>query len=59
MPKRWKAEFILNGKDKAASVETCRRLFPGVALRPSERCRKDSDGMAEALLMAEYARRRM
>ena len=58
MPKRWKAEFTLNGKDKAASVEVCRRLFPEVNLRPTPRCRKDSDGMAEALLMAEYARRK-
>lgn len=59
MPKRWKAEFTLCGKDKQASIETCKRLFPDVSLRASERCRKDSDGMAEALLMAEFARRKM
>lgn len=57
-PNVWKREFSLIGKDKAASVEVCKRLFPGVDLRPTEKCRKDSDGMAEALLMAEYARRK-
>ena len=57
-PGTWKKEFSLVGKDKAASIEVCRRLFPGVNLRASEQCRKDSDGMAEALLMAEYARRK-
>ena len=57
-PGTWKKEFSLIGKDKAASVEVCKRLFPGVNLLPTEKCRKDSDGMAEALLMAEYARRK-
>ena len=57
-PGTWKKEFSLIGKDKAVSIATCRYLFPGVKLRPTEKCRKDSDGMAEALLMAEYARRK-
>ena len=57
-PKKWKGEFGLNS-DKAASVAVCKRLFPDVDLRPTSRCRKDSDGMAEALLMAEYARRKL
>ena len=56
-PGTWKKEFSLIGKDKAASVEVCKRLFPGVDLRPTEKCRKDSDGMAEALLLACYAQR--
>lgn len=56
-PQRWKAEFGLNS-NKAASVEVCRKLFPNVSLLASERCRKPHDGMAEALLMAEYARRK-
>ena len=59
MPKRWKAEFTLCGKDKQASIETCKRLFPDVSLRASDRCRKDSDGMAESLLICEFARRKM
>ena len=58
VPRKWKAEFGLSGI-KADSIEVCRKLFPEVSLRASDRCRKDSDGMAEALLMAEYARRKM
>lgn len=57
-PRTWKAEFGLNS-DKEKSVSVCKRLFPNVSLRRTERCRKDDDGMAEALLMAEYARRRL
>lgn len=56
VPRKWKAEFGLNS-DKAKSCEVCKRLFPNVDLRRTEKCRKDHDGMAEALLMAEYARR--
>lgn len=54
-PQRWKKEYGISGKNQ--SVEVCKRLFPGVSLRRTERCKKDHDGMAEALLMAEYARR--
>ena len=57
-PLRWKKEFGLNS-DKAASIEVCRRLFPSAVLRASSRERVDKDGMAEALLMAEYARRKL
>lgn len=57
-PQRWKKEFGLNS-DKTASIDVCKRLFPGVDLKATPRCRTDHDGMAEALLMAEYARRRL
>jgi crossover junction endodeoxyribonuclease RuvC len=57
-PQRWKKEFGLNS-DKAASVEVCRKLFPDVNLLATPRCRKPHDGMAEALLLAEYARRKL
>lgn len=57
-PQKWKKEFQITG-GKNSSIAVCRRLFPEAGLRRSERCRKDHDGMAEALLMAEYARRRM
>lgn len=56
-PQKWKKEFGVSGKNE--SVAVCKRLFPGVSLLATEKCRKDSDGMAEALLMAEYARRRL
>ncbi len=56
-PVKWKKEFSLIGKDKRTSIECCKRLFPGLDLRRTERCRTDSDGKAEAALIAEYARR--
>ena len=55
-PQKWKKEYSL-GSDKKQSIEVCKRLFPDVSLRRTDKCRKDDDGMAEALLMAEYARR--
>lgn len=57
-PQRWKKEFTLNS-EKQKSIEVCERLFPKANLLPTERCRVKSDGMAEALLMAEYARRNL
>lgn len=57
-PQVWKKEFGLNS-DKLKSIEVCKRLFPGINLRRTEKCKTDHDGMAEALLMAEYARRKL
>lgn len=57
-PQKWKKEFGLNS-EKAASAEVCRKLFPDVSLLATPRCKKPHDGMAEALLMAEYARRKL
>ena len=58
-PAKRKKEFSLIGKDKQASIITCRKLFPELDLKRTERCRTDSDGKAEATLLAEYARRKM
>lgn len=57
-PQTWKKEFSLSG-DKQTSIDVCKRLFPNVNLLATPRSRKESDGMAEALLMAEYARRKL
>lgn len=57
-PQRWKKEFGLNS-DKQESIAVCRRLFPDVSLKPTERSRVDNDGMAEAVLISEYARRKL
>ena len=57
-PQKWKKEFSITS-DKNTSVEVCRRLFPDAKLKKTDRCRKDDDGLAEALLMAEYARRKL
>ena len=57
-PARWKKEFGVTA-DKNTSIEVAHRLFPDVDLRRTKLCRKPDDGVAEALLMAEFARRKM
>lgn len=57
-PQKWKKEFSVT-RDKNTSIEVCKKLFPDVSLKRTENCKKDDDGFAEALLMAEYARRRL
>ena len=57
-PQKWKKEFSCTS-DKNTSISVAKRLFPGVDLRRTERCTKDHDGKAEALLMAEYCRRKL
>lgn len=56
-PQKWKREFGCTS-DKNTSIEVARRLFPSVDLRRTPRCTKPHDGIAEALLLAEYARRK-
>ena len=56
-PVEWKKAMGLNS-DKTCSIIEAERLFPSVELIPP-RCRKPSDGIAEALLIAEYARRKL
>ena len=55
-PRVWKKSFSLTS-DKAKSIEVCHRLFPNVSLKRTDKSRKDDNNLAEALLMAEYARR--
>jgi len=55
-PQKWKREYSL-GSNKKQSIETARKLFPGLSLKASERCTSDHDGMAEALLIALYGKR--
>ncbi|MCF0231624.1 MAG: hypothetical protein HUJ63_05020 [Enterococcus sp.] len=57
-PQAWQKEFGISG-DKRTHVECARRLFPGVGLKRTQKCKVDFDGFADALLMAEYARRRL
>lgn len=55
-PTQWKKEFGLIKKDKKQSVTLAKKLFPGAELvTPRGRL---IDGRAEALLMAEYGRRK-
>lgn len=57
-PQKWKKEFSCTS-DKNTSIEVAQRLFPGVDLRRTPQCRKPHDGMAEALLLASYAKRHL
>lgn len=56
IPQKWKKEWSLTN-DKNLSIETCKKLYPDVSLKATERCRNDSDGLAEAILIATYAKR--
>ena len=58
VPNRWKGEFGLTGKEKRASIDVCKALYPDVSLRPTNRSRVDSDGMSDALCLATFAARR-
>lgn len=60
-PKDWQRDFGITGKKgntKTQSIEICKRLFPNLSLLPTPKSRKDSDGLADAALIAEFARRR-
>ena len=61
-PREWQREMfkgVDSSDTKKASILVAKRLFPGVSLRRTHKCRTDSDGMADALLIAEYGRRRL
>lgn len=55
-PQKWKKEFSITA-DKNTAIDVCKRLLPCLCLKRTEKCRKDDDGIAEAALMAVYARR--
>ena len=52
-PRTWKHYFGITA-DKRSSIYKCQELYPGVNLLPTPRCKKESDGMAEALLIARW-----
>jgi len=56
-PQTWKKE-ILHGTDKSkqAAIEWVNRVYPGVDLRQGKKV--PSDGIADALCLAEYGRRK-
>ena len=60
-PKDWQKTFGISGgkgNTKTQSIEICKRLFPNLSLLPTPKSRKDSDGLADAALIAEFAKRR-
>ena len=56
-PVIWKKSFGLTSR-KLDSISACRRIFPMVDLIPAG-CRKEHDGIAEALLIGEWARHKV
>lgn len=61
-PQRWKKYFdvgLKKGEDKKLkkqkTIDKVKVLFPGVDLQPGK-CRVDHDGIADAILIAEYGR---
>ena len=54
-PQTWKKALGVTA-DKQTSIAECKRLFPDTNLVPPK-CRTEHDGIAEALLLAEYGRR--
>lgn len=56
-PSKWKPTMLgVTKGDKGAAVRMCQQIFPSADLMPG-RCRVPHDGIAEALLIAEYGRR--
>ena len=61
-PKTWqKVMFkdVPKQDTKAASVKVCKRLFPQLDWKASDRCRKAHDGLTDAALIAAYGMREL
>jgi hypothetical protein len=60
-PKTWQKELFLGTlpdmKPKERALVAAQRLFPKVNLLETPRCRKPHDGIVDALLICEFARR--
>ena len=58
-PQRWK-KMILAGYDwkgnKDMSIVWVKQRYPHISLRPTERSRVDSHGLADAVCLAEYGK---
>ena len=57
VPVRWQKEYGVSGQ-KQEHIAKAKELFNGIDLRRNERCRNDFDGFADALLIAEYGKRK-
>jgi hypothetical protein len=59
--KTWQKEFFKRDKEKTTkeqALEALKALYPHVDLFTSERSTKPSEGIVDAILIAEYGRRR-
>lgn len=59
-------EVVIKGKKvlkkdvntKQTSINACKRLFPTIDLRKTEKCKKVDDNKVDSMLLSEYARRK-
>jgi len=59
-PRTWQPALmgqVDRSQIKARSIITAKQLYPQAKLRRSDKCRVDDHNFADALLLAEYARR--
>jgi len=57
----WQKEFGISGRKgntKAQALQICQSLFPDTNLLATKRSKKPHDGIVDAILIAEYGRRR-
>ena len=57
----WQKEFGISGRKgntKSQALQICRSLFPDLKLLATERSKKPHEGIVDAVLIAEFARRR-
>ena len=54
--KEWQSDYDFSNNDntKDGSIAWAKRLFPNVDLHRNSRCKKESDGMSDSLLIAYY-----
>lgn len=60
-PRDWQKEMYMGlpkGKSKDHSILMAQRLFPKTSFLATSRCTKIHDGMTDAILIAEYGRRK-
>jgi len=55
-PQEWKKKILVGYPkgDKSASIRYVKQKYPHISLLPTKRSKKDSDGMADAICIAEY-----
>lgn len=60
-PQAWQKVVWQGAADKLdpkeKSLIAAKRLFPGISFKATEKCKKDHDGLIDAVLIAEYGRR--
>jgi hypothetical protein len=55
----WQKEFSFRpGNTKEQSIATCKSLFPTLSLKRTPKRKNDDDNFADAVLLAEYGRRK-